>query len=145
MSDFEISSWLPGCANETNIEVLSFLVLALVLVLPTVASSPHPRPLQDGTLSAAWSPFHFQKRGWPYLAFPPRLGPAYRVSKGASMLSTLPSADILAKSDVATPFQTEGKAPPWSTPVAELDLEKKLAVQVMYRFEWHHQPRLTSS
>ena len=55
------------------------------------------------------------------------------------MLSTLPSADILANSDVSAPFQTERKVLPWSTPVTELDLEKKLAVQVMYRFVWHHQ------
>jgi hypothetical protein len=60
------------------------------------------------------------------------------------MLSTLPSADIVVKSDAATPFRTEGKASPWSTPVDELDLEKKLAVQVMYRFAWRHRPRLAS-
>jgi hypothetical protein len=60
------------------------------------------------------------------------------------MLSTLPSADILVKSDVATPFRMEGKVSPWSTPVAELDLEKKLAIQVMYKFAWLHRPRLAS-
>jgi len=42
------------------------------------------------------------------------------------MLSTLPNMDILAK---------EGTTHAWSSPVAELELdhEKKLAVQVMYR------------
>jgi hypothetical protein len=51
------------------------------------------------------------------------------------MLSTLPSADVLVKPDVAIPFQTDGPhVSSWSTPVAELDLEKKLAVQVWHRF-----------
>jgi hypothetical protein len=51
------------------------------------------------------------------------------------MLSTLPSADVLVKPDVAIPFRTESpQVSPWSTPVAELDLEKKLAVQVWHRF-----------
>jgi hypothetical protein len=40
------------------------------------------------------------------------------------MLSTLPTMNIVAK-----PGGTVGA---WSSPVSELDLEKKLAVQVIY-------------
>jgi hypothetical protein len=57
------------------------------------------------------------------------------------MLSTLPSADTLVNPDVAIPFRTEGpQGSPWSTPVAELDLEKKLAVQVCHRFTFSVDP-----
>ncbi len=49
------------------------------------------------------------------------------------MLSTLSTADVLANSDVATPFRTGETMQVWSTPFAELDLEKKLAVQVQYQ------------
>ena len=47
------------------------------------------------------------------------------------MLSTLPSLDVLAMSDGATSFRTVETMQVWSTPFAELDPEKKLAVQVM--------------
>jgi len=40
------------------------------------------------------------------------------------MLSTLPTADVLAK--------TGGPVREWTSPIAEKDLEKKLAVQVIY-------------
>jgi hypothetical protein len=39
------------------------------------------------------------------------------------MLSTLPPVDVVAKA--------RGTAATWSSPVSELDLEKKLAVQVI--------------
>jgi hypothetical protein len=41
------------------------------------------------------------------------------------MLSTLPTVDVVAR-----PGGTVGA---WSSPVSELDLEKKLAVQVIYQ------------
>jgi hypothetical protein len=41
------------------------------------------------------------------------------------MLSTLPAVDVIAKAG--------GTVGAWSSPVSELDLEKKLAVQVVYR------------
>ena len=46
------------------------------------------------------------------------------------MLSTLSTADVLVKSD-ATTFRTEETLRVWSTPIPELDFEKKLAVQVV--------------
>ena len=50
------------------------------------------------------------------------------------MLSTLSTTDVLVKSDGASPFRTEETMRVWSTPFAELDLEKKLAVQVIGYF-----------
>lgn len=47
------------------------------------------------------------------------------------MLSALSTADVLVKSDGTTPFRTGETLRVWSTPFPELDLEKKLAVQVM--------------
>lgn len=43
------------------------------------------------------------------------------------MLSTLPIADVLAKSDISGETVHT-----WPSSVAELDLEKKLAVQVLH-------------
>lgn len=59
------------------------------------------------------------------------------------MLSTLSTVDVqvLAKSDVATSFRTVETMQVWSTPFAELDPEKKLAVQVM-GYSVHHRQRL---
>lgn len=50
------------------------------------------------------------------------------------MLSTLSTADVLVTSDDISPFRTGETLRVWSTPVTELDLEKKLAVQVMDYF-----------
>jgi hypothetical protein len=46
------------------------------------------------------------------------------------MLSTLTTTDVLTRSDIVTPCRT-GTACAWSS---ELDLEKKLAMQVVYPF-----------
>ena len=62
------------------------------------------------------------------------------------MLSTLSTVDVLAKSDGATSFRTgetkEEMTPVWSTSFAELDPEKRLAVQVMGYSVHHHQRQL---
>jgi hypothetical protein len=50
------------------------------------------------------------------------------------MLSTLSTADVLVNSDGTSPFRTGETLRVWSTPFTELDLEKKLAVQVMGYF-----------
>lgn len=51
------------------------------------------------------------------------------------MLSTLSTADVLPKSDgTSPPFRTGETMRVWSTPFAELDLEKKMAVQVTSYF-----------
>lgn len=54
------------------------------------------------------------------------------------MLSTLSTADVLANSDGATSFRTGETMRVWSTPFAELDLEKKLAVQLMHLASQFH-------
>ncbi|KAI0305419.1 protein-tyrosine phosphatase-like protein [Multifurca ochricompacta] len=54
------------------------------------------------------------------------------------MLSTLSTADVLVKTDVATALRTGGTVQAWSMSVAELDLEKKLAVQLMHLASQFH-------
>ena len=49
------------------------------------------------------------------------------------MISTLSTTDVLPKSD-APSFRTGETIRVWSTPFAELDLEKKLAIQVILYF-----------
>jgi hypothetical protein len=49
------------------------------------------------------------------------------------MISTLSTTDVLAKSDAAS-FRTGETIRVWSAPFAELDLEKKLAIQVIRHF-----------
>ncbi len=58
------------------------------------------------------------------------------------MLSTLSTTDVLAKSEAASPFPTGEKIRVCSTPFAALDLEKKLAVQVMGCSALHYQCQL---
>ncbi|KAF8270249.1 protein-tyrosine phosphatase-like protein [Lactarius quietus] len=54
------------------------------------------------------------------------------------MLSTLSTADVLPMSDGVTSFRTGETLRVWSTPFAELDLEKKLAVQLMHLASQFH-------
>jgi hypothetical protein len=54
------------------------------------------------------------------------------------MLSTLSTADVLVNSDGTSPFRTGETLRVWSTPFTELDLEKKLAVQLMHLASQFH-------